>query len=100
MQWQTDDPVLCPIIQWANIVSQIWGYQGTTPSTPVSTFSLHGKLIHLMSKDIKTALHNGVVGFGEAKLRIDRTEIGRHSIRSSATMAMYLGGIPIFAWPL
>ena len=53
-----------------------------------------------MSKDIKTALHNGVVGFGEAKLRIDRTEIGRHLILSSATMAMYLGGIPIFAWPL
>ena len=27
---RTDDPVLCPVKQWARLVNRIWSYQGTT----------------------------------------------------------------------
>ena len=42
-------------------------------------------------------IRDGVVGIGESKLGINRWEIGTHSIRSGAAMAMYLAGVPIFS---
>ncbi len=27
---QTDNPVLCPVLQWARLVNHIWSYEGTT----------------------------------------------------------------------
>ncbi len=42
-------------------------------------------------------LRDGVVGIGETKLGIKRWEVGTHSIRSGAAMAMYLAGVPIFS---
>jgi hypothetical protein len=34
----TDDPVLCPVLQWARLVNRIWSYEGTTRDTSVCTF--------------------------------------------------------------
>ena len=38
---RTDDPVLCPVKQWALLVNRIWSYQGTTENTQVSTVWRH-----------------------------------------------------------
>ncbi len=38
-----------------------------------------------------------VVTIGETKLGILRSEIGTHSIRSGAAIAMYLSGVPVFS---
>lgn len=51
----------------------------------------------MTSKEITNALRDGVTVFGNAKLRIAPEEIGTHSLRSGAAMAMYLGGVPVFA---
>ncbi len=32
---QTDDPVLCPVLQWAQLVNRILSYPNTTCDTPV-----------------------------------------------------------------
>jgi hypothetical protein len=42
-------------------------------------------------------IRDGVVGIGETKLGIERWEVGTHSIRSGAAMAMYLADVPIFS---
>ena len=42
------------------------------------------------------ALRNAVVAYGETKLGIRKEEIGTHSLRSGAAMAMYLGECPIY----
>jgi hypothetical protein len=55
------------------------------------------RISNITSKNIETALRNGVMTYGEAKLRIYRHEVGMHSIQSGAAMAMYLGGVPVFA---
>ena len=51
----------------------------------------------MTAKEISNALRDGVTAFGSDRLRIKPNEIGTHSIRSGAAMAMYLGGVPVFA---
>ena len=41
---QTDDPTLCPVLQWARLVNQIWAYPGTTQDTPVCAVWRHSRL--------------------------------------------------------
>lgn len=96
-QWKTDDDVLCPVLQWAALVKRILTYPGTSTTTPVSAVWNRGKIEHITSNMIEKALGDGVTAYGEATLRIKRNEVGTHSIRTGAAMAMYLGGVPVFA---
>ena len=96
-QWKTYDSILCPVLQWAAIVHRISNYTGTTPDTPVSAVWTNSRLEHVTGNIVETALGDGVVALGEDKLCIRRHEVGTHSIRSGTAMAMYLGGVPVFA---
>jgi len=96
-QWRTTHDTLCPVKQWAALVKRISAYPNTTSETPVSAVLQHNTLTHISSADITNALHDGLRTYGEARLRINVNEIGTHSIRSGAAMAMYLGGVPVFA---
>jgi hypothetical protein len=46
---------------------------------------------------VTNLLKDGVIAIGKMKLGIHHSEVGTHSIRSGATMAMYLAGVPIFS---
>ncbi len=96
-QWRTTDNVLCPVRQWAALVQRIWSYPNASSETPVSTLLQHKQLTHITSNDIIHALQDSLKTYGEDRLRIYINEIGTHSIRSGAAMAMYLGGVPVFA---
>jgi len=96
-QWRTPHNTLCPVKQWAAIVTRISSYAGTNNSTPVSTVLRHNLLDNITAKEVILTLQDAVVAHGEDDLRIYRHEIGTHSIRSGAAMAMYLGGVPVFA---
>lgn len=52
---------------------------------------------HVTGKEITDSLRDGLTAFSSDKLRIAPNEVGTHSIRSGAAMAMYLGGVPVFA---
>ncbi len=56
-----------------------------------------GRIEHINSKTVKNALRDGVKAYGESALRFNAREVGTHSIRSGSAMAMYLGGVPVFA---
>ena len=43
------------------------------------------------------AIRDAVVAIGETSLGINKSEVGTHSIRSGAAMAMYLGGCPVYS---
>ena len=96
-QWRTDHAVLCPVKQWAGIITRISSYVGSTDDTPVSAVWRHNTIEHITSDDVITTLRDAVKAFGEDDLRIYHHEVGTHSIRSGAAMAMYLGGVPVFA---
>ncbi len=63
----------------------------------MSAFWACSRIEHVTGKIVKNVLGDSVVALGKAKLRIYRHKIGTHSIRAGAAMAMYLGGVPVFA---
>jgi hypothetical protein len=46
---------------------------------------------------IANLIKDGVVAIGKTKLCILHLEVGTHSIRSGAAMAMYLARVPVFS---
>ena len=96
-QWRTDHPVLCPVKQWAAIITRISSYPGSSDDTPVSAVWRHNTIEHITSDDVITTLRDAVKAYGEDDLRIYQHKVGTHSIRSGAAMAMYLGGVLVFA---
>lgn len=94
---RTADPTLCPVRSWSAIVTRIWSYPGVTADTPVNTFQLpNGKLAQVKSSEILKSLRNAVTIIGVDILGFKSSEMGTHSIRSSAAMAMYLAGVPVY----
>ena len=69
-----------------------------TETTPVSALWRHNTITHVKSNDVITTLRDAVKAHDEDDLRIlSAHEVGTHSIRFGAAMAMYLGGVPVFA---
>ena len=92
----SDDTVMCPVRQWAAVVRRIRGYPGANDNTPVSAVWRKGKIEHITSQEMVNALRAAVVAVGEDRLGFKKEEVGTHSIRSGAAMAMYLGDCPIY----
>ena len=95
-QLASGDAVLCPKYAWAALVKRIRSYPGTNNDTPVSTVMLDGRLTHVTSGILVNALEGAIAAVGNDKIGIQRGEIGTHSIRSGAAMAMYLGEVPVY----
>jgi len=98
-QMASGDITLCPVRAAAAIVRRIRSYPGSTNDTPISAIWRCDCIDHITSKQIANALRDAVsaiLAIGEDFLHIAPTEIGTHSIRSGAAMAMFLGGCPVF----
>jgi hypothetical protein len=95
-QLASGDIVLCPVRAWAALVKRIRGYPGSNDNTPVSTVLNNGRLEHITSKMMVNALEAAVEAVGRDVVNIQAGEIGTHSIRSGAAMAMYLGEVPVY----
>ncbi len=96
-QWRTDDPIMCPVKLWASIVKRILTFKGTNRDSPVFLAPHRNSTISITLEMVANLLKDGIVAIGETKLGIHQSEVGTHSIRSGATMAMYLAGVPIFS---
>ena len=57
---------------------------------------INGKLTHVTSTNVINALQDAVEAIGEVRLGIKKEEVGTHSIRLGAAMAMYLGKCPAY----
>jgi hypothetical protein len=95
-QLVSGDILLCPVRAAAAIIRRIQAYPGSTHDTPISAIWRCDCIDDLMSKQIANALQDAVLAIGEDSLHIAANEIGIHSIRSGAAMAMFLGGCPVF----
>jgi hypothetical protein len=93
---ETGDSVLFPAHFAAGLVRCITSYPGTLPSSNVSTYMSNGSIEHVTSRQVINSLRYAVCAIGEARLGISKEEIGTHSIRLGAAMAMYLGECPVY----
>ena len=94
-QSKSGDPLMCPVRAAAAIVHRMQKF-GADKDTFVYTYQDSiGKLMDLHADAARDHLRNFIdtvdKGWG-----LNRKDIGLHSIRSSAAMAMYLNGIPVY----
>ena len=92
----SQDARLCPVRAAAAIVRRISKYPGSSKDSPISTVIANGHLEQVTSTHMINALRDAVGAIGEVKLGIKKEDVGTHSIRSGAAMAMYLGECPVF----
>ncbi len=90
------DVTLCPVRAAAAIVCRIRSYPGANNNTPISAIWQYNCIKYITSRQIKNALQDAISEIGEDTLHIAAGEIGTHSIRSGAVMAIFLGGCPVF----
>lgn len=100
MYRSTSGAEYCAVSTWAKIVTRLWSYEGTTMDTKVNTAmykNAKGKLIktEISSYRIRTKIRAAVKAIGKEKLGFESTDVGCHSIRSGAAMALYLGHVPV-----
>jgi hypothetical protein len=96
-QHRTSDPTLCPVKIWAKIIKRLLKYPSTTPDTTVNTFlSPNGKFIQFTGQQLLKRLRLAAETFGADILGFTPDQLGLHSARSGAAMAMYLSGVPVF----
>jgi len=96
--WKSDDKVLCPVKRWASIVQRIRSYPGSNSSTPVNRLWDHkkGKYTYITADTIAKTLKQAVREIGSKVLGFGPEDVGCHSLRSGAAMAMYLTNTPIY----
>jgi hypothetical protein len=92
----SEDAIVCPVRAAAAIVKRIKKYPGTTLNSLISTYSNNSIIDQVTSDHMINALRDPVGGIGEICLGIKKEDVGTHSIRSGAAMAIYLGKCPVF----
>ncbi len=92
----TDDPVLCPVLQWARLVNRILSYPNTTCNTPVCAVWRHGRLNKIAPTQVLSALHTTSKAVGSTCLGFKPSKMGTHSLCSGAAIEMYLARVPVY----
>ena len=87
----------CPVFIWAQIIRRLYTYPSTTSDTKVNLTqqsNSSSKLIEITSNRIRTKLRAAATVIGAVSLGFKAMDIGTHSIRSGAAMALFLAGTP------
>ena len=96
--YRTDDPILCPIRAWAAIIRHVRHLPGASDSTLVCAASRapSGSFQLLTGSDMVTLIRAAVADLGHTSLGFTPADVGTHSIRSGAAMAMHLAGVAVY----
>jgi hypothetical protein len=87
---RTNDKILCPVKIWCKIIRRIISYPSISPDNPVNSFLCpDGKLHYFTGTELLKHLRLATKALGES-------QIGLHSARSGAALAIYLAGVPVF----
>jgi hypothetical protein len=96
-QLNNGDPVLNPVVRWANVIRRLEQLPGCGQSTPINAYCDESGQIKLVnSKQVCERLRAAALAIGLDKLGYAPADIGTHSLRSGAAMAMYLSNVPVF----
>lgn len=94
--YASGDGLLCPVRSWASVVQRILAYPGATKETHVNAFLLDGTIVYVQGKAVRERIRRAVGAIGKATLGYGPDDVGTHSLRSGAAMAMFLADTPLF----
>jgi hypothetical protein len=92
-QVKTDHEILCPVALWGEVYRRVSSIKGATEDTPVNTWQdpFTKKTIGITSNEVLTMLRKACDdGGGQDVFGYKSSEVGTHSIRSGAAMALFL----------
>ena len=95
-QQRTNDATLCPCIRWARVVARILKDPNATVDSPVNIFvdptatSEKERTRRITQENLRTFLRVTAAMMGEKAAGYRPEEIGTHSIRAGAAMALFL----------
>jgi hypothetical protein len=92
--WRTRDTEFCPVRTWATIIQRIRSYPKSSDNTSINTFFDGRRISHISATDVIRALRNATSQIGFDDLGFHPEEVGTHSIRCSAAMAMAIMKVP------
>jgi hypothetical protein len=72
----TDNPVLCPVLQWAQLVNRILSYPNTTCDTPVCAVRCRGRLDKITSTQVLLVFRAASKAVGSARLGFKPSKMG------------------------
>jgi hypothetical protein len=91
--WSTTDPQANPVLAWAKVARRVQATSRCKESTKVYHFTSDSGQVNKVESDFMiTQLRAAVAHLGEAALGYSPADIGTHSIRSEAAMALVLSG--------
>ena len=93
---RSGDNLLCLVRSWAAAVRRVLSYPETNQESTVNVILINGNLETISSSTVRSKLRSAAKLLGEDTLGFKPADIGTHSIRSGATMAVYLTGVPTF----
>jgi hypothetical protein len=93
---RTTDPITCPVKQAATIVTSIRNIPGCTSDSTINTYQSKGRTYTLSSQTALQRLRRKATVLGPHTLGHTADDIGLHSCRSAAAMAMVLAGTPVY----
>ena len=62
----------------------------------INIYASRGKIRAVTSDQVRESLRVACITIGLSKLGFTEDEVGTHSLRSGAAMAMYLAGVPVY----
>ena len=93
-QYRSNDPELCPVELWANVIKRLRAYPHYNPKWPVYTYHDGKKFSNLASGEFLNDIRAVVDAIGPTVLGFKSTDVGTHSNRAGGAMMMYLAKTP------
>ena len=91
-----NDPLMNPVRALASTVQRILSYPGTSEESYICTYFEDGELGVFTQEDILAAFRENAQSIGKDKLGYEKDDIGTHSNRSAAAMAMFMDDTPVY----
>lgn len=88
---------LCPVTTWGEIVSRVLSYEGSSLNSPVNLMKQvvknKTKYVQVKSTQMLQHIRNTATQIGANKLGFGPRNAGKHSIRSSFAMLLYVNNV-------
>ena len=88
--------LLCPVKSWARVVWRVLSIPSMSTASFVNMFQDKSSTLEITGNDVVQSLRAAAHAIGEPSLGFKISDIGTHSIRSGAAMAMYLDEVPVY----
>ena len=90
------DGILNPVLAIADLIQRVIKIPGASLDSYINKYASRGKTREVTAFQVRESLRVACITIGLSKLGFTEDEIGTHSLRSGAAMAMYLARVPVY----